>query len=997
MKYTTVAGILLFVLFLSACSSNVTPDTQNTLEAQAGSWGLNIGFFTDSSPNGSTTVATDGTNIFTAYPTYNASSNCLDIRVKKWSGSSWTNVGNDLNGSSEAGAFGDCHAYYPSLALDPSSGNPVVAWLELAGSVTNVYVQRFNGTSWENLTPSGFPANNTQFYPSLVLDSSGYPIVAWRKGYGIYVDRFNGISWDNLVSDLRTPDGFANNPALAIDPSDNPVLAWDSINNFGTVTNIYVQRYNGSSWEDVGGPLSWSYPNGGWSRPSIAVDSTGNPTIAWDSYDGSVLNIYVRRFDASTNTWVNVGSGVLSASSADSDPRFPSHAQSPSLVLDSSGNPIVAWQEYLRSGGFWNIYVYRFTGSAWVNVGSTPDTPVDPTLATSYGSPSLALSSTGNLAVAYEGGGWVHVSRYVTTLPGIVINVSPEPNAAGWNNSDVTVTFSSTTTGATCTPSVTVSEETSESGQVVSGTCTDSAGDSSTTSVTIKLDKTAPTVSVVGVTEGETYHAQPEVTCSSTDALSGIATEAEPSITENEDGSFTATCTNTDRAGNGSSDSVKYTVTTTPVDTTPPVITANANPPANSNGWNNSDVTVSYTCTDAASGVNTSASSLTDDVLSSSGTAEGVCVDQAGNSATATYTAKIDKVKPVITGTAPSGWSNSDVTISFSCSDEANGSGVDATNTNLPNATVTGEGNNLSASSTGQCLDNAGNQAAPVTLSGIKIDRTAPNVTASASPAPNANGWNNSDVTVSFSGTDNLSGVAGCSSNLIVSTNGAGQTQSGTCTDNAGNLGSASLSVSLDKTAPAVNVTGVTNGATYSVGSVPTAACNTTDALSGVATSATISLSGGSNPPTSTGSYTATCSAATDRAGNAAANINVTFTVTSGSPSFNFSGFFSPVDNPPTFNTVAAGRSIPIKFSLGGDYGLNILASGSPSSRVVPCSSSSPTDGIEETTTSNSGLSYDPASGQYTYVWKTSKSWTGCREFTLRLSDGSEYKALFKF
>ena len=52
----------------------------------------------------------------------------------------------------------------------------------------------------------------------------------------------------------------------------------------------------------------------------------------------------------------------------------------------------------------------------------------------------------------------------------------------------------------------------------------------------------------------------------------------------------------------------------------------------------------------------------------------------------------------------------------------------------------------------------------------------------------------------------------------------------------------------------------------------------------------------------------------------------------------------------------------------------------------------------EETTTANQGLTYDAASGQYTYVWKTQKSWAGtCRQFTLRLTDGTDHIALFKF
>jgi hypothetical protein len=50
-----------------------------------------------------------------------------------------------------------------------------------------------------------------------------------------------------------------------------------------------------------------------------------------------------------------------------------------------------------------------------------------------------------------------------------------------------------------------------------------------------------------------------------------------------------------------------------------------------------------------------------------------------------------------------------------------------------------------------------------------------------------------------------------------------------------------------------------------------------------------------------------------------------------------FSGFFSPVDNLPVVNTMKAGAAVPIKFSLGGDRGLDILAAGSPTSQQIAC------------------------------------------------------------
>ena len=110
-------------------------------------------------------------------------------------------------------------------------------------------------------------------------------------------------------------------------------------------------------------------------------------------------------------------------------------------------------------------------------------------------------------------------------------------------------------------------------------------------------------------------------------------------------------------------------------------------------------------------------------------------------------------------------------------------------------------------------------------------------------------------------------------------------------------------------------------------------------------------------------------------------------------------GFFPPVDNLPTVNTVKAGSAIPVKFRLSGNQGLNIFKSGSPASASYTCSGTAPTDAIEQTgTASASGLSYDATTDQYTYVWKTDKAWAGsCRALVVKLADNTTKTANFQF
>jgi uncharacterized protein len=114
---------------------------------------------------------------------------------------------------------------------------------------------------------------------------------------------------------------------------------------------------------------------------------------------------------------------------------------------------------------------------------------------------------------------------------------------------------------------------------------------------------------------------------------------------------------------------------------------------------------------------------------------------------------------------------------------------------------------------------------------------------------------------------------------------------------------------------------------------------------------------------------------------------------------YDFTGFLQPIDNDPVFNLARAGNSIPVKFSLDGDQGLDIFFAGYPASNPISCETSAILDDIEQTTTAGgSTLAYDASTDTYTYVWKTSKSWAGtCRELVVILKDGSIHTANFQF
>ena len=148
--------------------------------------------------------------------------------------------------------------------------------------------------------------------------------------------------------------------------------------------------------------------------------------------------------------------------------------------------------------------------------------------------------------------------------------------------------------------------------------------------------------------------------------------------------------------------------------------------------------------------------------------------DGNGGTAPDTVIIKVQDTTPPVTTlhsiaaiAGDNGWYRSDVTLSLESTDACSGvkeirSTVDGVTAATPGSTATlaVRGDLVHSVSYG-AADNAGNPetAQPLT---IRIDQTSPRITATVSPGPNAQGWNNTDVTVSFVCSDALSGIASC-------------------------------------------------------------------------------------------------------------------------------------------------------------------------------------------------------------------------------------------
>ena len=156
-------------------------------------------------------------------------------------------------------------------------------------------------------------------------------------------------------------------------------------------------------------------------------------------------------------------------------------------------------------------------------------------------------------------------------------------------------------------------------------------------------------------------------------------------------------------------------------------------------------------------------------------------------------------ITPHVTGTlGDNGWYVSDVSVTWDVSDdESTISSTSGCGPTLIQADTSGMTLTCSATSAG------GTGSDSVT---IRRDATKPVVSLSLLRNPDHNGWYNAAVGLLLSGSDATSGIASCDAAGIYSgPDNANASQTRSCTDNAGNTASDSVSFQYDATAPTIN------------------------------------------------------------------------------------------------------------------------------------------------------------------------------------------------
>ena len=241
----------------------------------------------------------------------------------------------------------------PDLFLD-YAGNPGIVWCEHSTDIgiVGICYLKWNGNAWVDaagINQTGMVIFDSGFNPVLYLDNFNMPHITWQNGYygiyDIYYLYWNGSAWVDATGsgqaniNISNNTGNSQNPTLALDNTGKPHIAW--ADNTNGNYDIYYLYWNGSAWVDSDGTgqesikISNSPMDPFNMKPTLCLDNNFNPCIAWN--DGYALN-YLKWNNGS---WVDAD-GIGTESAVIPIGGLPSMLK---MKLNNNDNPCIIWQD----------------------------------------------------------------------------------------------------------------------------------------------------------------------------------------------------------------------------------------------------------------------------------------------------------------------------------------------------------------------------------------------------------------------------------------------------------------------------------------------------------------------------------------------------------------------------------------------------------------------------------------------------------------------------
>jgi hypothetical protein len=336
--------------------------------------------------------------------------------------------GQALSGEFRVNVYTIGSQQYPAIASD-APGNFAVVWSSATaqdGSRDGVYARLYSATG--AAVTGEFQINQftlgAQSRPTIAMDPTGDFLVAWEgnyqdgDGYGIYARRYDS-SGQPLGPEFRVNDVTAGDqrlPSVALDSSGNFVVAWESGD--GSATGVFAKRFDATGQELGGQFLVNQTTADDQALPKVARHADGRFAVVWQSriQDGGTAGVYARLFDAD-------------AIPITDEFRVNTHTTGeqtrPAVAVDLAGEIVVTWQSDGQDGSGAGIYAQRLTH---LGVPFNPEFRVPTTITADQTRPAIGMDAYGEFVVAWTSeaptlSGIIAQRHYKPPVPRAVVRI----------------------------------------------------------------------------------------------------------------------------------------------------------------------------------------------------------------------------------------------------------------------------------------------------------------------------------------------------------------------------------------------------------------------------------------------------------------------------------------------------------------------------------------------------------------------------------------------
>ena len=393
----------------------------------------------------SVSIDSDGSHVaIGAYGNNGNGSDSGHVRIYEYSGSAWSQLGNDIDGE----AVNDNFGY--SVSIDSDGSHVAIgAYLNNGNGSDSGHVRiyEYSSGSWSQVGNDidGEAAYDYSGY-SVSIDSDGShvaigaPLNNGNNGSDsghVRIYSWDGSAWNQVGNDI---DGEAASDrsgwSVSIDSDGSHVAIGAPFNdaNGSSAGHVRVYEYSSGSWTQVGSDIDGEAAND-YSGYSVSIDSDGSH-VAIGAYNNDHMGSnagHVRVYSWDGSAWTQYGGDIDGEAAGDKSGY--------SVSIDSDGSHVAIGAMY-NDGAASNaghVRIYKYSSESWNKVGSD----IDGEAASDYSGRSVSIDSDGS-----------HVAIGADDNDG---NGSSAGHVRVWSDLETDLTGSSlTTSGATTAGSLTV-------------------------------------------------------------------------------------------------------------------------------------------------------------------------------------------------------------------------------------------------------------------------------------------------------------------------------------------------------------------------------------------------------------------------------------------------------------------------------------------------------------------------------------------------------------